>query len=173
MKRWSEEQAQAVFWSRVRKSEGCWIWIGSRFHNSGYGRFKFRSRDTNAHIFSWEWEHGPVPDGLELDHLCRNRACVRPSHLEPVTHRENELRGATVIADNYAKTHCSAGHPLSGENLFIRRDGRRRCRTCELATQKRLRATDDYRAKHAAYERVRKDRIRNERKTSDSSLQEG
>lgn len=153
-------RAQQRFWSRVDKSGSCWVWVGKLFHNGRYGRFKFLGRDTSAHIFSWEWANGPVPKGLELDHLCRNRACVNPAHLEPVTHRENEIRGATVIAANFFKTECHKGHPLSGDNLFIRRDGRRRCIACKRATARRLATTVKARAKHAAYERARRARKR-------------
>jgi hypothetical protein len=82
-----------VFQSRVDKSpeSGCWEWTGLRYR-SGYGRFKHDRKDSQAHRISWWIANGPVPVGLELDHLCRNRLCVNPAHLEPVTHRENMRR---------------------------------------------------------------------------------
>ncbi len=149
------------FWGRVIKADGCWLWRGAHFR-SGYARVKYRGKDTVAHRISWKLTYGDVKNGLELDHLCRNRWCVNPVHLEPVTHRENEIRGHTFIRDNFLKTHCHKGHPLSGENLFVRKGGRRRCKACERNTQKDLRSTDEYRARHAAYERKRREFKRSE-----------
>jgi HNH endonuclease len=140
-----------TFWGKVDKAFDCWMWRGAHF-NSGYARVKFHGRDTVAHLIAWELTNGPVPAGLELDHLCRNRGCVNPAHLEPVTHRENEVRGNTVIRNNALKIVCHKGHPLSGDNLFVRNDGRRRCRACERATQKKLRSTSNYKRNHAADE---------------------
>jgi HNH endonuclease len=81
---------------------------------------------------------GPVPEGLELDHLCRNRACVNPAHLEPVSHRENVLRGASFAAINAVKTHCiHDGHPFDDVNTIVRPEGRRGCRACMNAAQRR------------------------------------
>jgi hypothetical protein len=84
-----------VFWARVTKTETCWLWNRPP-NNAGYGTIKVDSRTVMAHRFAWELASGPVPDGMELDHLCRVRACVRPSHLEPVTHAENGRRAATA-----------------------------------------------------------------------------
>lgn len=83
-----------------------------------------------AHRSAWEAAHGPIPKGLEPDHLCRDRACINTEHMELVTHRENILRGESPQAKNARKTHCPLGHPLSGANLRVERDGRRRCRAC-------------------------------------------
>lgn len=135
----------------------CWTWKASFTHN-GYGRFKYQGKTVLAHRYSYTVLKGPIPEGLTLDHICRNTACVNPDHLEPVTMKVNVLRGDTITAANSVKTHCNMGHELSGENLFIRSDGRRRCRTCERASQKRLRATEKFRVKHAAYERERRAR---------------
>ena len=147
------------FWARVDKTGGeCWTWLGAHFR-SGYTRVKYQGHDTVAHLIAYELTYGSVPDGLELDHLCRHRWCVNPAHLEPVPHAVNQARipgGLTVV--NATKAACNRGHSLSGDNLFVRRDGRRRCRTCERATQQRLRSTDAYRQRHAAEERARRAR---------------
>jgi hypothetical protein len=157
----STEEGRAIFFARVNRSVpgGCWYWLGS-FFRDGYGRFKHGGRDDVAHRVSYELAKGPIPDWLELDHLCRNRGCVNPAHLEAVTGRVNVLRGETIVRTNAEKTHCSKGHPLSGDNLFIRRDGRRRCRTCERASQQRLRARPDAKRRHAEVERQRRHRQR-------------
>lgn len=94
-----------------------------------------------SHRYSYEELIGPVPTGLTLDHLCRNRACVNPSHLEPVTHRVNILRGESPSAKNAVKTHCPAGHRLAGEHLYIRpATGVRACYTCIKRRKKERRA---------------------------------
>lgn len=149
------ERAPALFWARVNKTDQCWTWTGAHFW-SGYARVKYCGRDTVAHRVAYELAVGPIPKGLEIDHLCRNRGCVRPDHLEPVTHSVNERRGDTVIARNAAKTHCVRGHALSGVNVLIRRNGNRRCQACERAYQKRLRSRPESRAQHAENERRRR-----------------
>lgn len=146
---------QRRFWAKVKKTRGCWLWVAS-LTAGGYWRFKSGGIMRMAHRVSYEMLVGPIPRGLTLDHLCRNRRCVRPDHLEPVTMRINILRGETITAANASKTACHHGHTLAGDNLFVRRDGRRRCRTCERNSQRRLRATPEYRVRHAAYERHRR-----------------
>src|SRR5690606_27636904 len=84
-----------------------------------------------AHVASYELHVGPVPDGLVLDHLCRNRACINPSHMEPVPNRVNVLRGEGPTAVNARKTHCVNGHEFSAENTHIRPTGWRECKTCK------------------------------------------
>lgn len=107
---------------------GCWQWVGSGAF--GYGRIKVGNRSFQAHRYVYESEKGPIPDGMDLDHLCRNRGCVNPSHLEPVTNRTNVLRGVGISAKNASKEYCRHGHPLVGTNVRHYK-GHRICRTCE------------------------------------------
>lgn len=125
------------FWRHVEiTTGGCWLWTGS-LSGKGYGRFHSggrRGRSLRAHRVAYELLVGPIPDGLQLDHVtawgCTSKACVNPAHLEPVTNRVNVLRGVGPTAQNAAKTHCFRGHPFDDENTQVRRDGHRRCREC-------------------------------------------
>ena len=107
----------------------CWVWLGDSW-DGRYGRMKIgpnrARRSVAAHRASYEAFVGPIPDGLTLDHLCRNTKCVNPEHLEPVTMRENTLRGTNFVADNARKTHCPLGH----EYTYTTKRGKRRCNTC-------------------------------------------
>lgn len=114
---------------------GCWLWTAYIGPN-GYGYINQGNRRPNtAHRVVYEAIKGPVPDGLELDHLCRVRSCANPAHLEPVTSAENTRRGLAG-ANNRAKTHCPKGHPFSGDNLYIYPNGRRGCNACIRANGK-------------------------------------
>lgn len=127
------------FWSKVLVTESvdaCWLWTGPLV-NCGYAQFHLVDRMVMSHRVAYELAIGEIPDGLELDHLCRNRSCCNPHHLEPVTHAEN-IRRSTVLREG--KTHCLRGHPLSGENLFVRRNGVRECKICQRAQLRRSRA---------------------------------
>lgn len=106
----------------------CWVWTG-RLH-LGYGTFSAQSRHYRAHRFSYELHVGPIPDGLVLDHLCRAKHCVNPSHLEAVTQAENLRRGSSPSALNARKTHCKRGHEFTPENIIPAPNGGRHCRTC-------------------------------------------
>lgn len=117
----------------------CWIWqLGQSGKGYGCEWDRVRRRMVAAHILAFERSYGPVPSGLELDHLCRVRLCVNPDHLEPVTHAENIRRGKGGER-NRLKTHCVRGHEFSGHNLVFE-DGRRRCRKCLVIRQQEHRA---------------------------------
>lgn len=121
------------FWSQVAKSDGCWLWTGAK--SARYGRFGTSGRVVQAHRHAYELLVGPIPEGYDLDHLCRTTLCVRPDHLEPVTHRENVLRGESLQAQNARKTHCPQGHPYDAENTYIQPStGGRLCLTCNRAS---------------------------------------
>lgn len=106
------------------QGDGCWIWRGA-VNSSGYGEVRVGEVQRRAHRVMFEFFYGPIPNDLTVDHLCRVPQCVNPLHMELVTVRENIRRGG-----NAAKTHCRKGHPLSGLNLYVTPDGRRKCRTC-------------------------------------------
>ncbi len=119
------------FWRLAdRPSVGCWNWRGY-IHRTGYGQLRFQGRQTKAHVTAYELTVGPVPSGLELDHLCRNRACVNPAHLEPVTHTENVRRAFAL------KTACRNGHPYEDNLIIDTCSGARRCRTCRNGQSQR------------------------------------
>lgn len=118
------------FMAFVRKQDnGCWEWTGSK-DRGGYGRFSYERKPVLAHRWIHEKINGPVPDGLQLDHLCRNRSCVNPNHLEVVTQRENMMRGDGPSAKHARKTHCTYGHEFTEENTYRHKGNRRMCRTC-------------------------------------------
>ena len=122
--------------------EGCWLWKGALLE--GYGVFNWRGAKEKAHRAVYELLEGPIPEGLELDHLCRVTACVRPSHLEPVTHAENIRRGQSPAAECARRTHCKHGHEFTEANTLPRSDGGRRCRTCDDARKTRMRDARRY-----------------------------
>ncbi len=118
------------FWAKVDKVGECWEWTGA-VQSNGYGSFGItRSRSVLAHRFAYEELRGQIPEGMALDHLCRNRLCVRPLHLEPVTTAENNRRALPFRMEN-GMGYCKNGHPLSGENVYGRpNSAARRCKTC-------------------------------------------
>lgn len=111
-------------------ANGCWVWIGNRTP-ANYGRVNAYGRVWKAHRLSYEAFIGPIPGGLTLDHLCRNRPCVNPRHLDPVPPGVNTLRSPyTVPSINSTKTECPDGHPYDEANTYFAPNGSRRCRAC-------------------------------------------
>jgi hypothetical protein len=145
----------ARFWAQVTKTAGCWLWTGGT-NSEGYGRFKIGGKMVKAHRFAFELAHGPLLPGIWLDHLCHpgdgscpggrgcpHRRCVRESHLQPASNRENVLRGVSFSADNARKTHCKAGHVFDLANTYVTQSGKRHCRACkrECMRWRRARST--------------------------------
>lgn len=133
-------------WKSVRKTNDCWLWTGA-LDTRGYGQIKVAGRLWMVHRVVYELAVVRLAGDLVVDHLCRVPTCVRPDHLEPVTNRENTLRGTNFIAENAAKTHCPQGHAYDEANTIRERSGRRRCHTCKLAVQARGRTKRKSRAK--------------------------
>jgi hypothetical protein len=121
------------FWAKVDKLEpdGCWEWTAFK-QPAGYGTFQLHGRSSLAHRVAYELEHGPIPNGLEIDHLCKNPSCVRPSHLEAVTREENMRRAPSWGGfANKAKTHCLRGHAYDEGNTVHLKGGGRTCLICK------------------------------------------
>lgn len=117
----------------------CVEWTGYR-DPKGYGRFHPKSGTALVHRAAYEATHGPIPEGMFIDHLCRNRACRNVEHMELVTNRENTLRGENFIALHARATQCPQGHPYSEANTYHTPDGRRDCRMCIADRKARYRA---------------------------------
>jgi hypothetical protein len=107
----------------------CWVWDKAK-DRDGYGVTQIKRKNLRVHRAAYEAIVGPVPSGLVLDHLCRNRACYNPDHLEPVTNRENLMRGDTAAAKRAAQTHCKRGHEFTSANTYTTSQGNRSCREC-------------------------------------------
>lgn len=117
------------FWEKVDRTQSCWIWTGALVNGYGVIRASGSRRMLKAHRVAYELMVGSIPEGLVIDHLCRNPACVNPAHLEPVTQRVNVLRGNAPAAQQVHITHCPRGHEYNIENTYWQ--GRKRsCRIC-------------------------------------------
>lgn len=125
-------EANLRFWLKVNiNTQGCWQWLGGC--SNGYGSFFFEGKEVRAHRYSYEFFNGKIPTHLEIDHLCRNRGCVNPSHMDLATRSENIRRGLLPnIGRQYQenKTHCPQGHPYDKENTYFRLD--RPGRNCRI-----------------------------------------
>jgi HNH endonuclease len=130
---------KANFWRHVERREDCLIWVGCRT-KKGYGHFMYRNRKLYAaHRLAWIWANGQIPNGMQIDHLCRNRSCVNPVHMELVTNKINQFRGQSVSGLSFWKIRCSEGHLLLGDNLYPWQKNRRTCRICHNARETRYR----------------------------------
>lgn len=132
-----------LFWKRVERggANECWPWTGSTTWDR-YGLFSWgepggKTGHGRPHRLAYQLLVGPIPEGLTLDHLCRNRVCCNPAHLEPCTRLENYKRG---IHKETTKTHCPQGHEYAGWNLIVTNKGHRRCRACFYVAQRRIKA---------------------------------
>ena len=123
---------------------GCWEWVGS-IGSNGYGNFRDEdSKMVSVHRFSYEFFNGrTIPAGMTVDHICGNRSCVNPDHLEVVTSRENTMRGNTLATINSKATHCPQGHPYSEENTCYSQ-GRRKCRACHRLAMRKSRLVSKF-----------------------------
>ena len=119
----------ANFWAKVEITDACWLWTGAKTAD-GYGNFQ----GQYPHRLLYEAEYGPIPERLQLDHLCRVRHCCRPTHLEAVTPRENGRRGIKGILTS----HCPRGHEYTTENTAFHPKAGRHCRTCDAARHRKL-----------------------------------
>lgn len=134
-------QLKEKLWERIRQSGSCWLWTGITTKAAGadrgkrkasrYGILYFDGRLYRAHRTMWELLRDQIPDGYVIDHLCGNTLCVNPSHLEPVTNKENIRRGGSVSAHNSRKTHCPKEHEYTKENTRIDVNGHRHCKKCD------------------------------------------
>lgn len=145
--------ADERFWALVDRQgeeDECWPWRGSP-NRGGYGWFAIEfGRGIAPHRYAYQTVVGPIPDGLQVDHRCRNRVCVNPAHLEPVTPGENQRRADVALGIRTAVTHCPKGHPYDEANTYIRPpNGARVCRECGRV------ATRAYLARKAAEQRER------------------
>jgi len=116
-----------TFWNKIDTTNSCWNWLASKT-NLGYGQIWIKGRYVYAHRFVYELFKGKIPEGLEIDHLCRNTSCGNPNHLEAVTHKVNAQRGNSGLY-NILKTHCPRGHEYTKENTMFYKN-LRKCREC-------------------------------------------
>lgn len=155
---WSTEPywrfARLRFFRKIKVTEsGCWEWTGGFFAGKEYGQFSAFGKTLIAHRFAYEALRGPIPDGLTIDHLCRNPACMNPSHHEPVPDVENVMRGFGPFAVNARKFECKRGHPFVDSNVHYTTSGSRMCMECHRQKAR-------LRRKNRSPEQIERDRLR-------------
>ena len=128
------------FWPKVHKTDTCWLWIGA-INPNGYGRFQYNGSIGYAHRWAYEQAHGPIPDGMDIDHLCRVRHCVNPDHMEAVSRRKNILRGEHPSAKLHRNNMCKHGHVRNSDNAYINSHGWWICRVCRRNRKRQDRIT--------------------------------
>lgn len=137
MPRLTNDKILSRFWSKVKKTDSCWNWVGPK-SGDGYGVFNSAYKKHRAHRFSYELHKGVIHNKMGLDHLCRNILCINPDHLEPVTQAENIRRGRASGGILYLPpTHCKRGHEFKPENIYYSKPENlknRRCKTCLFKT---------------------------------------
>ena len=134
------QSKRSNIWEKIEITDSCWLWHGC-FNSSGYGQCTYEGKDHRVHRLIYQWMIGPIPDGKQLDHLCRVRCCVNPFHLEVVTLKENVLRGIGITAKNAVKTHCINGHKFNNENTYLakrKRGIQRECKKCRKLQKEKL-----------------------------------
>ena len=146
---WTDRE-RARFLAKTDRSDpdGCWPWLGYVRQN-GYGGVRLRKRHHNAHRAGYMLFVGPIPDGFQVDHLCKNTRCVRPDHMEAVPPRVNNMRSNSPTARNARKSHCKRGHPLTPGNLINLSNGDRQCAACNRLRVKRCREARKVRVEQA------------------------
>ena len=137
-----DDRLPARFWAKAQRDEkiDCWLWMAAR-SSKGYGSYSHGGRAVSAHRLAYQTLVGSIPVGLQIDHLCRVRFCVNPSHMETVTTAENTRRGDSGRLWRQ-KTHCPSGHPYDEANTHLNRHGHRVCRACDRSYQRRRRANE-------------------------------
>lgn len=119
-----------------RTDAGCWEWLGTRLPH-GYGTISIAGAKWYLHRLSHEMWVGPIGEGLHIDHLCRNRPCLNPEHIEAVTQRVNNLRSESFAGERHRQTHCINGHAFDEINTYVAPNGTRKCRTCRSIARRR------------------------------------